>query len=158
MIGAAASIDFRSSAGDLHAEVMRPLESLVARTASGDVSLTGGARLVRVDTASGRIWLRNLSGDADVSTSTSKITLSWDRLGPDASVRIRSSSGRVQLIVPEGIRPQGTLRTTTGSVHSELPGEVIEDGMTLRLAGDGPTFDVETASGDIQLTVGDIWE
>jgi hypothetical protein len=158
MIGAAAAIDFRSSAGDVQLEVIRPLESLVARTASGDVGLQGGARLVRVDTASGRIWLRNLSGNADVSTSTSKIDLSWDRLGPNSTVRIRSSSGRVQLVLPAGIRPRGTLRTTTGSVRSEFPGEVIEDGMTLRLAGDGPTFDVETASGDIQLTVGEAWD
>jgi hypothetical protein len=158
LFGAAASIDFRSSAGDVQLEVIRPLQSLMARTASGDVSLTGGARLVRVDTASGRIWLRNLSGSADVSTSTSKITLSWDRLEPSATVRIRSSSGRVQLVVPAEIRPQGTLRTTTGSVRSEFPGEVTKNGMTLLLAGDGPTFDVETASGDIQLTAGGAWE
>jgi hypothetical protein len=43
-------------------------------------------------------------------------------------------------------------------VRSEFPGEVIKDGMTLLLAGDGPTFDVETASGDVQLTAGDAWE
>lgn len=158
MFGAAASIDFRSSAGGVRLEVIRPLESLMARTASGDVSLTGGARTVQVDTASGRIWLRNLSGNADVSTSTSKITLSWDRLEANATVRIRSSSGRVQLIVPAETRPQGTLRTTTGSVRSEFPGEVVKNGMTLRLAGDGPTFDVETASGDIQLTAGGAWD
>lgn len=158
MVGAAAAIDFRSSDGDVQLEVIRPLESLIASTASGDISLTGGARLVRADTASGRIWLRNLSGDADVSTTTSKITLSWDRLEADATVRVRTSSGRVQLVVPAGISPQGTLRTTTGSVRSEFPGEVIENGMTLRLAGEGPTFDVETASGEIQLTAGNVWE
>ena len=157
MMGAATDIDFRSSAGDIRIEVVRSLDSLMARTASGDVSLTGGVRVARVDTASGRIWLQNLSGDADVSTSTAKITLSWDRLDADTVVRVRSSSGRVQLILPEGVRPQGTLTTTTGSVRSEFPGEVVEGGMTLRLAGDGPSFDVETASGEIQMTVGDVW-
>lgn len=158
MVGAAASVDFRSSAGDARIEVVRPLESMMARTSSGDINLSGGARFARVDTASGRIWLQNLSGDAEVSTSTGKITLSWDRLEPGATVRVRSSSARVQLIVPEGVRPQGTLTTTTGSVRSEFPGEVVEGGMTLRLAGDGPTFDVETASGEIQLIVGEVWE
>ncbi len=158
MVGATASIDFRSSAGDLRVEVIRPLQSIMARTSSGDVNLIGGTRSARVDTASGRIWLQNLSGDADVSTSTSKITLNWDRLDPDATVRVRSSSGRVQLVVPAGVKPQGTLTTTTGSVRSEFPGEVVEGGMTLRLAGDGPTFDVETASGEIQLTIGEVWD
>ena len=158
MDGAAASIDFHSAAGDAQIKVVRPLEALIARTSSGDVSLVGGARTARVDTASGRISLQNLSGGAEVSTSTAKIILSWDRLEPGATVRVRSSSGSVQLIVPAGVSPQGTITTTTGSVRSELPGEVIEGGMTLRLSGDGPTFDVETASGEIQLTIGEVWE
>ena len=158
MDGAAASIDFRSAAGDAQIKVVRPLETLIARTSSGDVSLVGGARTARVDTASGRISLQNLSGDAEISTSTAKIILSWDRLDPSAIVRVRSSSGSVQLIVPAGVSPQGTITTTTGSVRSELPGEVVEGGMTLRLSGDGPTFDIETASGEIHLTIGDVWE
>jgi hypothetical protein len=158
MDGAAASVDFHSAAGDAQIKVVRPLDSLIARTSSGDVGLVGGARMVRVDTASGRISLQNLSGDAEVSTSTAKIILSWDRLEPDATVRVRSSSGSVQLIVPAGVSPQGTITTTTGSVRSELPGEVIEGGTTLRLSGDGPTFDVETASSEILLTIGEAWQ
>jgi len=158
MDGAAASIDFRSAAGDAQIKVVRPLETLIARTSSGDVNLVGGARTARVDTASGRISLQNLSGDAEISTSTAKIILSWDRLDPSAIVRVRSSSGSVQLIVPAGVSPQGTITTTTGSVRSELPGEVVEGGMTLRLSGDGPTFDIETASGEIHLTIGEVWE
>jgi hypothetical protein len=157
MDGAATSIDFRSAAGDAQIKVVRPLDTLFARTSSGDVNLVGGARMARVDTASGRISLQNLSGNAEVSTSTAKIILSWDRLEPGATVRVRSSSGSVQLIVPAGVSPQGTITTTTGSVRSELPGEVIEGGMTLRLSGDGPTFDIETASGEIQLTIGEVW-
>jgi hypothetical protein len=156
--GATASIDFRTAAGDAQIRVIRPLDALIARTSSGDVSLAGGARHVRVDTASGRISLQNLSGETEVSTSTGKITLRWDRLEPGASVRVRSSSGRVQLIIPAGVRPQGTISTTTGSVRSEFPGEVIEGGMTLRLTGDGPTFDVETASSEIQLVIGEVWQ
>ena len=158
MDGAAASIDFRSAAGDAQIKVVRPLETLIARTSSGDVSLVGGARTARVDTASGRISLQNLSGDAEISTSTAKIILSWDRLDPSAIVRVRSSSGSVQLIVPAGVSPQGTITTTTGSVRSEFPGEVVEGGMTLRLSGDGPTFDIETASGEIHLIIGEVWE
>lgn len=156
--GAAAAIDFRTAAGDAQIRVIRPLESLISRSSSGDVNLAGGARRASVDTASGRISLQNLSGDAEVSTSTGKITLSWDRLEPGARVRVRSSSGRVQLIIPADVRPQGTITTTTGSVRSEFPGEVIEGGLTLRLSGDGPTFDVETASSEIQLTVGEVWQ
>ncbi len=158
MVGAAESLDIRSAAGDAKIQVVRPLELLVASTSSGDVQVVGGAREAKVDTASGNIRLENLSGSVQASTSTGKMSISWDRLGPDDTIRIRSSSARVQLMLPQGVFPQGTLRTTTGSVRSEFPGEVEADGTTLRLTGDGPTFDVETASGEIILTYREVWD
>ena len=158
LVGAARSIDIRTAEGDAQIEVFRPLEDFFARTSSGEVRLVGGSRNAHVDTASGKIWLENLSGNVEVSTSTGKITLSWDRMEPGQTVRIRSSSGRVHLMVPEGVHPQGTLTTTTGNIRSELPGEVTEDGISLRMLGDGPTFDVETASAEIQLTIREAWD
>ncbi len=155
--GATASLDIRTADGDAQIDVFRPLSYFFARTSSGDVQLVGGAREARVDTASGKISLNNLSGSVAISTTTGKITLSWDRLDPGQTIRIRSSSGRVHLMVPEGVKPQGTLTTTTGTIRSEFPGLVSADDSTLNLTGDGPTFDVETASGDIQLTSGETW-
>jgi hypothetical protein len=153
MIGAAAALDVKSADGDAEIQLIRPLESFAASTSSGNVRLTGGAREANVGTASGDIRLENLSGSLEAVTSTGKITVTWDRLGADGTVRIRSASGRVHLMLPEGVSPRGTLRTTTGSVRSELPGEVAADGSTLELAGDGPVFDVETASGEIILGI-----
>ena len=155
LVGAAASVDVKSAEGDADIEVIRPLESFAASTSSGNVRLVGGARETNVGTASGNIWLENLSGNLEATTSTGKITVIWDRLDPDGTVRIRSSSARVHLMIPAGVSPRGTLTTTTGSVRSELPGEVVSDGGTLQLAGDGPIFDVETASGEIILSVRD---
>jgi DUF4097 and DUF4098 domain-containing protein YvlB len=155
LVGAAASVDVKSAEGDAEIEVIRPLERFTASTSSGNVRLLGGARETTVGTASGNIWLENLSGNLEATTSTGKITVVWDRLDPDGTVRIRSSSGRVHLMIPAGVNPRGTLTTTTGSVRSELPGEVASDGGTLQLAGDGPVFDVETASGEIILSVRD---
>jgi hypothetical protein len=154
-VGVASSVDVHSASGDVEIEVVRPLESFFVRTASGDVRLVGGSRLANVDTASGKIWLGALSGSVEASTSTGKITLRWDRLDAGEKVRIRSSSGAVQLEIPASTRPAGTLTTTTGNVRSDFPGEVTEDGSSLRLTGDGPVFDVETASGEIQLTIRD---
>jgi len=158
MVGAAASLQINGADGDVDIEVIRPLEVFGASTSSGDVQLVGGAREAKVDTASGKISLENLSGSVEISTSTGKVNITWDRLEPDAKVRIRSSSGRVQLVVPDGVHPQGTLTTTTGSIRSELPGDVVGDGSTLRLSGDGPTFDVETASAEIVLSISQIRE
>jgi len=158
MRGATAELQIDGADGDADIEVFRPLEVFKASTSSGDVRLVGGAREAKVDTASGKIWLENLSGSVEVSTSTGKVNITWDRLGPDSKVRIRSSSGRIQLVVPEGVQPQGTLTTTTGSIRSELPGEVVGDGSSLRLSGNGPVFDVETASAEIVLSISQIRE
>lgn len=158
LVGAAASLDVRTAEGDAQIEVIRPFSHFFARTSSGDVRLVGGAREARVDTASGKISLENLSGSVAISTSTGRITLSWDRLDPGHTIRIRSSSGRVHLMVPEGVHPQGRLTTTTGKIRSEFPGDVTADGSGLILRGDGPTFDVETASGEIQLTSRGAWD
>ncbi len=158
LTGAAASLRVDGADGDISIEVIRPLEAFTAGTSSGDVRLVGGAQEAKVSTASGKIWLENLSGSIDVSTSTGKVNITWDRLGPDATVRIRSSSGRVQLTVPEGVQPRGTLATTTGNIRSELPGEVSDDGSTLLLSGNGPVFDVETASAEIVLSISEIRE
>ena len=156
MVGAAVSIDLRCVSGDSDLEVIRPLERFFARSSSGDIRLVGGARDAHVETASGKIWLENLSGSVVASASTGKITLRWDRLEKDHVIRVRSSSARVHLTIPEGTRPGGTLTTTTGAIRSDFPGEIVEEGTTLRLQGDGPIFDVETASGEILLTTREI--
>jgi len=158
LTGAAASLRVDGADGDVNIEVIRPLEAFTANTSSGDVRLVGGAQEAKVSSASGKIWLENLSGSIDVSTSTGKVNITWDRLSATDRIRIRSSSGRVQLIVPEGVHPRGTLNTTTGNIRSELPGEVSDDGSTLRLSGDGPVFDVETASAEIVLSISEIRE
>ena len=158
LTGAAGSLRIDGADGDVNIEVIRPLEKFTASTSSGEVRLVGGTREAKVGTASGKIWLENLSGPVDITTSTGKVYLTWDRLGQDQTVRIRSSSGRVQLVVPDGVHPRGTLTTTTGSITSELPGEVVGDGSSLSLSGDGPLFDVETASAEIVLSISDIRE
>jgi hypothetical protein len=115
----------------------------------GNIKLRGGAREVEVDTASGTVWIGNLSGPVRVETSTGRITLQWDRLDPDDHIRVRSASGRIELILPPGVEPRGSLVTTTGSIRCDFPGEWNDREDTLRLTGDGPLFEVETASSEI---------
>ena len=155
MIGATASLDIRTASGDSRIELIRPAEELFARTSSGSVSVSGGARTTHVDTSSGDVWLSNLSGSAEVETATGDVTLRWDRLDPDCTVSVRSTSGRVRLTIPDHVRPQGRLTTTGGTIRSDFPGVVNDAGDAVELTGDGPTLLVETASGEIVLTTGE---
>lgn len=157
LVGAAAAVDIRSASGDARLELIRPLERFFARTSSGNVNLSGGAREVHADTASGSVWMDNLSGNAEVVTSTGKITLTWDRLETENRVVVRSDSSRIRLTLPEGTSPRGSLRTIGGSVRSDFPGIVNEAGDTVTLSGDGPEIMVESASGDVTLESGRWW-
>ena len=157
LVGAAAAVDIRSASGDTRLELIRPLETLFARTSSGNLSLSGGAREVRADTASGSVRMDNLSGNAEVATSTGKLTLAWDRLDPENRVVVRSDSGRIRLTIPEGVSPRGSLRTIGGNLRSDFPGTVNDAGDTITLAGDGPEILIESASGDVVLEAGTWW-
>jgi hypothetical protein len=157
VIGAAAAIDIRSASGDARLDLIRPLERLFARTSSGNLDLSGGAREVHADTASGSIWMENLSGDAEVVTSTGRITLAWDRLEPDHRVVVRSDSARIRITLPESVSPSGSLRTIGGSIRSDFPGIVNDAGDAVTLSGDGPEVLIESASGDIVLEAGTWW-
>jgi len=156
--GATSKLDVRSASGDTRVDVIRPLEHLFARTSSGDVTLTGGARDVEIDTATGDVRLENLSGSARVVTSNGKVVMSWDRLDPGAEVKVRTTSGRIHLRLPETARPRGVLTTTGGTIRTDLAGSVNERGDTLTLDGDGPILNVETASGEILVSVGSDWD
>jgi hypothetical protein len=149
--GAAPEIDIRSASGDSRIVTFRPFERLFLRTSSGGINLTGGARNVYVDTSSGNVWLTNLSGSSEVYTSTVKISLRWDRLDPDATVKVLTSGGKVDLLLPENANPRGFVRTTTGTIRCEFPGVVNAAGDTVELTGDGPLLEIESASGDIVI-------
>jgi hypothetical protein len=157
LVGAAASVDVRTASGDTRLELIRPLERFFARTSSGNLSLSGGAREVRADTASGNVWMDNLSGDAEVVTSTGKITLAWDRIDTDDRIVVRTDSARIRVTLPEGTTPRGSLRTIAGAVRSDFPGIVNDAGDTVTLSGDGPEVLIDSASGDIVLEAGTWW-
>jgi hypothetical protein len=157
LVGAAASVDVRTASGDTRLELLRPLERFFARTSSGNLSLSGGAREVHADTASGSVWMDNLSGDAEVVTSTGKITLAWDRIEATGRIVVRSDSARIRVTLPEGTTPRGSLRTIAGSVRSDFPGVVNDAGDTVTLSGDGPEVLIDSASGDIVLEAGTWW-
>lgn len=157
LTGAAAAVDIRTASGDARVDLIRPLDRFYARSSSGSVSLSGGAREVDVETASGSVWMSNLSGDADVATSTGRITLSWDRLDNRNRVKIQSDSAQIRLTIPEGTSPRGSLSTIGGTLRSDFPGVVNTNGDTITLAGDGPEFQVDSASGNIVLEAGTWW-
>ena len=149
--GAAASFDIRSSSGATRLDLFRSATRLFARTAAGRIVLEGGSGDVVVDTASGDVTLAGLSGSARVTTSTGHVSLEWDRLEAAHEVAVRSSSGKVRLVLPGGVQPRGRITTINGSIESDLPGAFSPSGDSFEFSGEGPMINVETASTPITV-------
>jgi len=156
-LGAADSLEIRTTSGNSTLHFVRPLNRLWTRTSSGRVEMDGGARSVEIETASGDIELAGLSGNAKVETVSGNIVVQWDHLPDDASVKLRSIKGRITVMLPPESAPQGRLSTSSGAVSSDFAGRVADDGLSMSLTGDGPVLDIETASGAIEVRADSGW-
>lgn len=156
-VGTAPAIDVRTVSGEVRLELLRATRSLFARTSSGSVTLAGGAASAEVDTASGDVHLDNLSGSATVATTTGRIALRWVDTTQSDRISVRSTSGSVALTLPASADPAGSITTTGGTISGDLA--PADSGQPVRqLAGVGPRLEVETASGDVTVVRGDIWD
>lgn len=151
LTGWAPEVEMRTTNGDMRVRAPRAVEGLLARTASGEVFLTGGARRVRCDTSSGNVHLDGLLGPIGIATTSGNVTGRFDALGAKDEVRVSSSSGKVRLTLPPGSTPGGELTSARGEIRSVYPGEADPKGGRLRLAGSGPRIVITTTSGRVEL-------
>jgi len=117
--GWAPELEVRSTSGDIRLRATRAFETLLARSASGEVILTGGARRVRCDTSSGAIRLDGLLGPVGIATPSGTVNARFDALEPNDEVRITTSSGKVRVTLPPGATPAGEI--TSAKERSALP-------------------------------------
>ena len=149
--GWAPAVEIRTTSGNATLKVPRALERLMARSASGMVSLAGGARSVRCDTSSGAVSLAGLLGPVSIVTTSGDMTLVYDAIPPDAEVRLSSASGRIRLTLPPGSQPGGEVASVRGEIRSVYPGTSPANEPRLKLSGTAPTLAITTTSGKIEL-------
>ncbi len=151
MVGWAPEVEVRTTSGNIDLKAVRAFERLLARTSSGAITLTGGARAVRCDSSSGRVALAGLLGPSAVTTTSGSITLAFDALSLDAEVKISSASGRVRVTLPPGSQPGGEVSSVRGEIRSVYPGTAPANEPRLKLSGAAPVLTITTTSGRIEL-------
>jgi len=151
LAGWAPEIEARSTSGDIVLRASRAFEKLMARSASGSVDLSGGARSARCDTSSGEVHLSGLLGPAGIATTSGNIVARFDTLAPTDEVRITTTSGRVRVSLPPGSQPGGELVSSKGEIRSTFPGQSDPKTIRLTLSGAGPKVFVTTSSSRIDL-------
>lgn len=139
------------SSGSVRATLDRPVDVFAADASSGSVGLSGGARKARVDTSSGGIALEGLLGDADLDASSGSISAQWDAIPAGATVRAGASSGSVTLRFPAGTVLAGSVDVSSGGIHTDFPGSMTKDHLTLGGGADAVDVRVETSSGSVKL-------
>ena len=126
--------------------------TLMVRSASGSVELSGGARSVRCDTSSGDVHLAGLLGPVGIAprrATSSPVSTRWP---PTDEVRITTSSGRVRVALPPGTEPGGELDHRQGRDPLLVPGrERPEDDRGSTSPGKGPKVFITTTSSRIEL-------
>jgi DUF4097 and DUF4098 domain-containing protein YvlB len=149
--GWAPEVEARTTSGNVTIRAARSIERLLARTSSGAITLTGGARAVRCDSSSGAVALAGLLGPTAVTTTSGSITLAFDALSADAEIKLASASGRVRVTLPPGTQPGGEVSSVRGEIRSIYPGTAPANEPRLLLAGTAPKISIITTSGKIEL-------
>ncbi len=140
-----------TGSGNIRAEnVSAPFN---AETGSGDIeaSLTGAGD-VDVHTGSGTIRVKGVKGGVHARTGSGDIEADGSVAG---AWQLHSGSGNVRLAVGSNSGFDVDLHTSSGSIHSELPitvqGSMGGHELKGTVRGGGPTVEVSTSSGDVEI-------
>lgn len=128
-----APFDAQTGSGDIEASL----------TGSGDVDVHTGSGTIRVKGAKGGVRAQTGSGDIEANGS---VAGSW---------QLHSGSGNIRLAVGSNSGFDLDLHTSSGSIHSELPitvqGSMGNHELKGTVHGGGPTVEVSTSSGDVEI-------
>jgi DUF4097 and DUF4098 domain-containing protein YvlB len=140
-----------TGSGNIRAEnVAAPFQ---AQTGSGDIeaSLTGSGD-VDAHTGSGTINVRGINGGVQARTGSGNIETDGAVSGP---WQLHSGSGNIRMAVASNNGFNLDLHTSSGSIHSELPitvqGSMNAHELRGTVRGGGPTVEVSTSSGDVEI-------
>jgi DUF4097 and DUF4098 domain-containing protein YvlB len=144
-------VHVQTGSGNIRAEnVAAPFH---AQTGSGDIeaSLTGSGD-VDTHTGSGTIHVHGINGGVQAHTGSGDIETAGNVSGP---WQLHSGSGNIRLAVGSNAGFNLDLHTSSGSIHSELPiavqGSMGNHQLKGTVHGGGPTVEVSTSSGDVEI-------
>lgn len=146
-----ARVHTQTGSGNITAEnVSAPF---YAQTGSGDVEASlNGSGDVDVHTGSGTIRVRGISGGVHARTGSGDIEADGAVTGP---WELRSGSGGIRMALASSGGFNVDLRTSSGSIHSDLPitvqGSMGGHELKGTVRSGGPTVEASTSSGDIEI-------
>lgn len=129
-----------------------------AKTSNGAVSLKNIRDAIQASTSNGTVSVENCQGAIDLSTSNGKVTYTGMLVGKDN--KIRTSNGRISLVLPATSLTEVSTRTSNGSIQCSLPTQrVLKEGKHEfhAIVGEGDVKNTEvmvtarTSNGSIRI-------
>jgi DUF4097 and DUF4098 domain-containing protein YvlB len=149
--GAARQITADASSGSITIHLDHEVERVVADASSGSIEVRGPARDLQADTSSGSITLEGLLGNALIDASSGGVKAGWITVPPRASIKVDTSSGGVDLVLPPGIELRGEVDTSSGSIRSDFNGAHQKHHLSLQGGSDAVRLNVNTSSGGVSI-------
>ena len=148
------TLRFDSTSGDLEATDVDG--SVTVRTVSGDVVTRRAGGAVLVTTTSGDVSVKNVPGDVSIRTASGDVTAAV--ISTMKHIDIVTTSGGVDLILPDPLTGKLDVHTSSGEVEAKVPMQLQGSPTRRQLLasftpGDAMTS-VQTSSGDISISQG----
>jgi lia operon protein LiaG len=145
-----------TSSGDMNLHSIQAA-AVEMKSSSGDQTVAGmHAETARLTSSSGEIRVTDLQGGAGAESSSGDISLSYSEF--DADLRVRSSSGDVELYLTDTAEFRLQARASSGDIDCSFPvtvSEADDESRRNRLSGTvgqgTHNVTVQTSSGDITI-------
>ncbi|MFC2083749.1 DUF4097 domain-containing protein [Bacteroidota bacterium] len=142
-------------------------------TSGGNIELLYHTGKNNITTSGGNIELVDVTGDTEAETSGGDVVLEisdgkvyagtsggdvyLDYTGINYGVKLSTSGGDIDLILPDDFRADANLRTSGGDIDCDLPNtktiKVTSSKFIAELGGGGKSLECKTSGGDITVRV-----
>ena len=149
-----AAVSAKVASGRISARNVRAT-TVELESASGGIRVEGAeCDRLQLSSASGSIDARRVTAPASVARTASG-SVDMELSGPVQSAEMRSASGSVRLMLPQGSNVALDLRSSSGRVHLDAPAQIVETrrGYTSATLGNGAgRVSARSSSGSVRVT------
>ncbi|HXV85763.1 MAG TPA: DUF4097 family beta strand repeat-containing protein [Gemmatimonadales bacterium] len=126
-----------------------------ARTGNGDLSVEGAGAEVVARSGNGDVRVTTARGPVNASTGNGRVWVRMEALPAPASMDFHTGNGTVTVFLPDSFEGDIQASTGNGDVDSDFPitttGRFSRHRLAGRIGRGGPTLDLRTGNGDIEL-------
>ncbi|HEX9579982.1 MAG TPA: DUF4097 family beta strand repeat-containing protein [Gemmatimonadales bacterium] len=143
------------SSGNGEVHVTGATSEVEAHSGNGDLSVDGAGDRVTARSGNGDVRVTTARGPVDASTGNGRVWVRMETLPEPASMDFHTGNGTVTVMLPDTF--EGDIEATTGNgdVESDFPittqGRFSRHRLFGRIGRGGPTLELRTGNGDIEL-------